>query len=65
MLTLTVKEGMKDGDYIKIGDDIKIMLKKSGSTYRLSIDAPKHIPILRKSVIDDQKAAAAKAQASS
>ena len=63
MLTLNIKEGLEENDYIMIGDDIKIMLKviktKAGPTYSIAIDAPKNIPIYRKRVYEEMKEAEA------
>ena len=65
MLTLNIKEGVEENDYIMIGDDIKVMLKvvktKAGPTYSLAIDAPRHIPIYRKRVYEEMQEAKSRA----
>ena len=48
MLMLTVREG----DYITIGDDIKVYLMKGEWKSVIGIEAPKNIPILRQTVYD-------------
>ena len=67
MLTLNIKEGVEENDYIMIGDDIKVMLKvvqtKGGPTYSLAIDAPRHIPIYRRKLYEEMQEAAARTRA--
>lgn len=47
MLTLT----LKDGGYFTVGDDIVIQIfRDSGDFFRVSIDAPREIPIVRGTV---------------
>ena len=51
MLMLNVRKG----DYIMIGDDIKITLfgvKEGGRVSRVGIEAPKEIPVLRQEVYE-------------
>jgi len=39
---------LKSGEYLTIGEDIAVQVfKQSGSTFRVSIKAPKEVPILR------------------
>jgi len=47
MLTLTVK----DNETIHIGDDIQIKVLRNGNQTRVSIDAPREIPILREKLL--------------
>ncbi len=44
--------GVEEGDYIMIGDDIKVRVVKTGSVFRLGIEAPKELNILRKIVLN-------------
>ncbi|MBB3114248.1 carbon storage regulator [Paenibacillus phyllosphaerae] len=45
--------GRKPGEYIMIGDEIKVQVVKSkDGDLRLAIDAPKHISILRGEVYE-------------
>lgn len=53
MLTIGIKDAIESGDYVMIGDDIKVMLIKTNGTLRLSIDAPRHIPITRRRVYEE------------
>jgi carbon storage regulator len=39
--------GVEVGDYVMIGDDIKIRVVKTGSVFRIGVDAPKHMRVLR------------------
>ncbi len=50
MLTLTVKEG----EYIKIGDDIFVKYTSNlrSDSIRLSIDVPKEVPVVRSKVYE-------------
>jgi carbon storage regulator CsrA len=48
MLLLSVKEG----DYIMIGDDIKVKIIGGSNVSKLGIDAPKHVPIKRQAVYE-------------
>ena len=49
MLSLSVKEG----DYVLIGDDIRVHVQKSvGGNMKLGIDAPKTLAILRGEVYE-------------
>jgi len=53
--------GVNVGEYVQIGDDIKVgVTKHKNDNLRLSITAPKDVKILRGAVIEkDRKAAAA------
>ena len=62
MLSVTCRDGKDVDDYVLIGDDIKVMFRKVGTQYRVTIDAPRHIPILRKAVIEKRAKAAAEAE---
>jgi carbon storage regulator CsrA len=44
--------GVKEGDYIAIGDDIKIKVIKTGSLFRLGVEAPKGVRVLRQRVYE-------------
>jgi carbon storage regulator CsrA len=44
MLMLTVK----NDDYVMLGDDIKIRFVAAGTVYKLAVDAPKDVRIIRK-----------------
>lgn len=44
--------GVKEGDYIVIGDDVKIKVIKTGSLFRLGVEAPKGMRILRQRVFE-------------
>jgi carbon storage regulator CsrA len=48
MLLLSVKEG----DYIMIGDDIKVKIIGWSSVSKIGIDAPKNVPIKRQAVYE-------------
>ena len=50
MLTLTVK----NDETIYIGDDIQIKVQRNGNQTRVSIDAPRDIPILREKLLNQQ-----------
>jgi sRNA-binding carbon storage regulator CsrA len=41
---------VRDGDYILIGDDIKIKIVEGGTVSHVGIEAPKRVPILRRAV---------------
>ncbi|MDR1328748.1 MAG: carbon storage regulator [Oscillospiraceae bacterium] len=41
---------VRDGDYILIGDDIKIKIVEGGTVSHVGIEAPKSVPILRRAV---------------
>ncbi len=40
--------GVSEGDYIMIGDSIKVRVVKTGNVFRLGIDAPRELEIARK-----------------
>ncbi len=42
----------RSGDYVMIGDDIKIRVEYMGGHIRLAFDAPKEIPILRQTIYE-------------
>lgn len=44
--------GRKPGEYIMIGDQIKVMVVESDSGLRLAIDAPREVPIVRGEVYE-------------
>ena len=45
-----LKLSLKQGQYVNIGDDIRVVyVGGSGGQGRLMIDAPKEVPIVRKS----------------
>lgn len=46
MLTLTIQEG----EYITIGPDVVVQVLKAGETFRLAIDAPRELDIVRSKV---------------
>ena len=48
MLVLAVKEG----DYLMFGDEIKVKILEGAGKSIIGIDAPKNIPVLRKSVYE-------------
>lgn len=48
MLMLSIR----DGDYILIGEDIKIKLVEGGTVSRVGIEAPKNIAIQRRAVYE-------------
>jgi len=50
MLTLTVK----DNETLHIGDDSQIKVQRNGNQTRVSIDAPREIPILREKLLKQQ-----------
>lgn len=50
MLTL----GIKPGDYVVIGKGIVIQAVEQGGQLRLSIDAPKHVSILRSALYEQE-----------
>jgi carbon storage regulator len=56
--------GVSVGEYVQIGDDIKVcVMKHKNDSLRLSIIAPKDVKILRGAVIEkDRRAAEQKAQ---
>ena len=35
------------GDYITIGDDIVVQVFQTGSSFRVAVEAPKSVPIIR------------------
>lgn len=44
---------LKSGEYLSIGDDIAVQIfEQSGSTFRVSVKAPREIPILRGEVLE-------------
>ena len=44
---------LKSGEYLSIGDDIVVQIfEQSGSTFRVSVKAPREIPILRGEVLE-------------
>lgn len=44
---------LKSGEYITIGDDIVVQVfQESGSIFRVSVDAPRELPILRGEVLE-------------
>jgi len=48
--------GRKPGEYVMIGDDIMVKVVKSeDGDLRLAIDAPKHIPIVRSQLYEQQQ----------
>ncbi|KRQ85980.1 hypothetical protein ABG79_02208 [Caloramator mitchellensis] len=50
--------GRKPGEYIMIGDNIKVKVVKSEQgDLRLAIEAPKEIPIVRGEIYEQQKKA--------
>ena len=50
--------GRKPGEYIMIGDNIKVKVVKSEQgDLRLAIEAPKEIPIIRGEIYEQQKQA--------
>ena len=44
--------GVNEGDYVMIDDKVKIRVLKTGAVFRLAIDAPKEMVILRKSLYE-------------
>jgi carbon storage regulator len=44
--------GVKEGDYIIIGDNVKIKVIKTGSLFRLGVEAPKGVRVLRQRVYE-------------
>ncbi|KJS48309.1 carbon storage regulator [Desulfosporosinus sp. BICA1-9] len=47
--------GRKPGEYVMIGDDIMVKVIKSDfGDLRLAIDAPKHTPIIRGELFEEQ-----------
>ncbi|UNC91735.1 carbon storage regulator [Candidatus Contubernalis alkaliaceticus] len=51
--------GRKPGEYIMLGDSIKVKVVKSEKgDLRLAIDAPRHIPIVRGEVYETNKSKA-------
>ena len=51
--------GVKPGEYVQIGDDIKVCVTKAqGRLLRLDIQAPKDVLILRGELIEKAKAKA-------
>ena len=52
--------GRKPGEYVVIGDDIKVKVVKSEEgDLRLAIDAPKHIRIVRGELYEEEMKAKA------
>lgn len=48
--------GRKPGEYIMIGDKIKVLVMRSEEgDLRLAINAPKEIPIVRGELLEEQK----------
>ena len=43
---------MKSGEYLTIGEDIAVQVFQSGSSFRVSVKAPREIPILRGEVLE-------------
>ena len=44
---------LKSGEYLSIGEDIAVQIfEQSGSTFRVSVKAPREIPILRGEVLE-------------
>jgi carbon storage regulator CsrA len=48
MLLLSVREG----DYIMIGDDVKVKIIGGSNVSKIGIEAPKHVPIKRQAVYE-------------
>ena len=46
--------GVAKGDYIMIGEEIKIRVIKTGDIFRIAIDAPKELTILRNKLYERQ-----------
>jgi carbon storage regulator len=46
--------GVNEGDYVMIGDEIKIRVMKTGAQFRLAIDAPRELLVLRKSLYESE-----------
>jgi carbon storage regulator len=44
--------GVKEGDYIVIGEDVKIKVIKTGNLFRLGVEAPKGMRVLRQRVYE-------------
>ena len=38
---------MKSGEYLTIGENIAVQVFQAGSSFRVSVQAPREIPILR------------------
>ena len=53
MLAITVREG----EYILIGDNIKIKIVKGSEKSVIGIDAPRNIPVLRQAVHERNRGA--------
>lgn len=51
MLVISVKPG----DYFVVGDDIVVQAVECGSVFRLAIQAPKDVPILRGAVYEEER----------
>ncbi len=49
---------MNEGDYITIGDDIRINLSKVGATCKVGVEAPKGLLVLRKTLHERSTGAA-------
>ena len=44
---------LKSGEYLSIGEDVSVQIfEQSGSTFRVSVNAPREIPILRGEVLE-------------
>lgn len=55
MLVLT----RKYGERIHIGDDIVVTIRKTGTTVKVGVDAPKDMKILRGEIVDQKRKPAA------
>ena len=42
----------RPGEYVLIGDDIKVHLLEKGNQVRLGIEAPRDVPILRNELLE-------------
>ena len=38
---------LKSGEYLTIGDDIVVQVFQTGTTFRVAVQAPRELPILR------------------
>lgn len=45
----------REGERIKIGDDIEIVIVRSGKTVEVGIDAPRDVKILRSELLDKSR----------
>lgn len=45
--------GVKPGDYVMIGDDIKVRVVEAGAVFRLGIEAPRDMLVLRKNLFEE------------